>query len=558
MLLDHIEVVGFRGINRLSINVHEMSALLGENSWGKSSLFEALALFLSGSKKSYRFTLDDFHRPPISDLPVINQIYLVFTFKEQFPGESFLRHFDSIQNTWVSLPGGEKKIIYQIDGSVNSEEEVLTKRHFLDENGHRKVFAKEALNNLVNEFTSFIPLLSMSSEQSEGTASNHAPVTHLLKGHRARSEDRIKRIFDRITNSSQQLSELELKQGCDSLAYLFDHYLFKRYSKMIEEPNQEKFKHVDSNFSFHALTRFNDLLKDGHKADRAMLLLVLGRFLEERGEHLFRRGATPILLLEEPENNLHPVNLAITWRFFSLLPMQKIVSTNSAQLLSFFPLSRIQRLVRQTDAIKSYSMNVTHYSNNDLRRIAFHLRMNRPQSLFARAWLLVEGETETWLLTELARLCGYHLIVEGIQVIEFAQCGLKPLIKLAQDLNIEWHVLTDGDSAGQKYASRVKDMLAEHDSIINRLTVLPAYDIEHLFFENGFEDVYLKAANYTKQDLAKLNVNKVIEKAVHKYSKPGLGIAIAEAVELRGAEAIPLLLKRLFSRLVGLARSQSG
>src|SRR3546814_9637684 len=48
-------------------------------------------------------------------------------------------------------------------------------------------------------------------------------------------------------------------------------------------------------------------------------------------------------------------------------------------------------------------------------------------SLFARCWLLVEGETEVWLLNQLARQCGYHFESEGIKVIEFAQCGLKPL-----------------------------------------------------------------------------------------------------------------------------------
>jgi putative ATP-dependent endonuclease of OLD family len=306
------------------------------------------------------------------------------------------------------------------------------------------------------------------------------------------------------------------------------------------------------------LTHFNDLLKTGHKSDRAMLLLVLGEFLEVRGEHLLRRGATPILLLEEPENNLHPVNLAITWSFFSLLPMQKLVSTNSSQLLSFLPLSCVQRLVRGTDLTHSYSLNSKNFSQNDLRRVAFHVRMTRPQSLFARSWLLVEGETETWLLTELSRLCGYNLVVEGVQIIEFAQCGVAPLIKLAQDLHIEWLVLTDGDAAGKKYAARVAEMLLVKDSLINRLVVLPAVDIEHLFFDNGFANVYLQAANYTEKDLARLTTHKIIDKAVHRYSKPGLGLAIASAVEERGTDSIPPLLKRLFSRLVGLARSQSG
>lgn len=556
MLLDHIEIVGFRGINRLSLNVYELGALIGENSWGKSSLFDALSLFLCGPKKNYHFTLDDFHRPPVSTMPTINQIYLVFTFTEQSAGESLLRHFKCINETWITLADKKKSIIYQVSSRVDELGRVYTERNFLDENGHCKTFKKDKLHYLVNEFLSFVPVLRMGNESSDP----NREVTQELNSYRARSEARILRIFQRLTNSSQQLSEMELKKGCEAVAYLFDHYLFRRYGELPIEPEfaHGSLKHVDHSLSFHALTRFNDLFKIGNKVDRAMMLLILGRFLEERGEHLLRRGATPILLLEEPENSLHPVNLAITWRFFSLLPMQKLVTTNSSQLLALFPLSRIQRLVRQTDLIKTYTLNVHHYSHNDLRRIAFHLRMNRAQSLFARAWLLVEGETETWLLTELARLCGFSLVIEGIQIIEFAQCGLNPLIKLAQDLNIEWHVLTDGDAAGQKYATRVKEMLSHTDSLATRLTVLPATDIEHLFFENGFEEVYLKAANYSNQDLIRLGASKVIEKAVHKYSKPGLGIVIAEAVEERGGEAIPLVLKRLFSRLVGFARSQSG
>ena len=87
---------------------------------------------------------------------------------------------------------------------------------------------------------------------------------------------------------------------------------------------------------------------------------------------------------------------------------------------------------------------------------------------------------------------------------------------------------------------------------------MPALDIEHLFFDNGFADIYLEAANYTEKDLARLTASKVIEKAVHKYSKPGLGLAIASAVEARGVDSIPPLLKRLLARLAGLARTQSG
>ncbi|HEY5716605.1 MAG TPA: ATP-dependent endonuclease [Psychromonas sp.] len=554
MLLDQIEIVGFRGINRLSINVKKLSALLGENSWGKSSLFDALSLFLSGTKKAYKFTDDDFHLPPDPEISSNKRIHLVFTFKEQERDESLQRQYNSISAAWNPAKGGIRYIYYQIDGGVTESGNIITRRYFLDNHGQKKLFAKRDLANLVSEFISFVPVLRMGSDLSIMSAEEGADDAEICSK-RASCENKIKRIFKRLNNSSQQLSESEMKMGYQALVYLFDHYLLKHYGRFDFHRDDA---HEQRPFTFQALTHFNDLLKTGRKSDRAMLLLVLGEFLEVRGEHLLRRGASPILLLEEPENSLHPVNLAIAWSFFSLLPMQKLVSTNSSQLLSFMPLSCIQRLVRGRDLTHSYSLRREHFSQNDLRRIAFHVRMTRPQSLFGRSWLLVEGETETWLLSELSRLCGYHLVVEGVQVIEFAQCGVAPLIKLAQDLHIEWHVLTDGDAAGQKYAERVTEMLLAKDTAVNRLSVLPALDIEHLFFENGFADVYLKAANYDEKDLARLATNKIIDKAVHRYSKPGLGLAIASAVEKRGADSIPPLLKRLFSRLVGLARSQSG
>ncbi len=99
MLLDQIEVVGFRGINRLSIHVKELSAFLGENSWGKSSLFDALSLFFSGTRKTYKFTSSDFHQPPNPEISTNKLIHLVFTFKEQWSGESQQRQFYA----WVAI-----------------------------------------------------------------------------------------------------------------------------------------------------------------------------------------------------------------------------------------------------------------------------------------------------------------------------------------------------------------------------------------------------------------------------------------------------------------------
>jgi putative ATP-dependent endonuclease of OLD family len=43
-----------------------------------------------------------------------------------------------------------------------------------------------------------------------------------------------------------------------------------------------------------------------------------------------------------------------------------------------------------------------------------------------------------------------------VKVIEFAQSGLKPLIKFARRMGIQWHVLVDGDEAGKICRDRTR------------------------------------------------------------------------------------------------------
>jgi putative ATP-dependent endonuclease of OLD family len=142
--------------------------------------------------------------------------------------------------------------------------------------------------------------------------------------------------------------------------------------------------------------------------------------------------------------------------------------------------------MRLSDRTIAKSLNTNRFSVDQLRRIGFHIRFHRAGALFARCWLLVEGETEVWLFNELARQCGYDLAAEGVQIVEFAQSGLKSLVKVAKEFGIDWHVVTDGDPAGKKYAHTVRAHL-ENDQERHRLTELPDRDIEHFLYNNGFE-----------------------------------------------------------------------
>jgi len=292
---------------------------------------------------------------------------------------------------------------------------------------------------------------------------------------------------------------------------------------------------------------------------RSMRVMLLGMFstlLQAKGSVVLHPDARPLLLIEDPETRLHPIMMSVAWGLLDQLPLQRITTTNSGELLSLVPVEQICRLVRESGRVAAYSIGPEGLSSEDSRRIAFHIRFNRPSSLFARCWLLVEGETEVWLLNQLARQCGYHFESEGIKVIEFAQCGLKPLLRFARQMGIEWHVLVDGDEAGKKYAATVISNVEKYDDTLRyRLTALPSQDIEHFLYRGGFEDVYRRnaALPYTLP----MSPRRIIDKAIHRTSKPDLAIDVALAASQRGVSSIPPLLRQMFSRVAWLARGRA-
>ena len=127
------------------------------------------------------------------------------------------------------------------------------------------------------------------------------------------------------------------------------------------------------------------------------------------------------------------------------------------------------------------------------------------------------------------------------------------MIKVANQLGIEWHLLADGDEAGAKYITGARSLL-HGDRERERLTGLHERDIEHFLFMNGFESVFRREAKIGPRQSC--SPHKIIDKAIRQRSKPGLALAVVEEAESLGPESIPPLLRQMFARIVALARGQ--
>ncbi|MDH8104461.1 ATP-dependent endonuclease [Klebsiella pneumoniae] len=551
MLLERVEIVGFRGINRLSLMLEQNNVLIGENAWGKSSLLDALTLLLSPEFDLYHFVRDDFWFPPGDIQGREHHLHIILTFRETEPGRHRVRRFRPLQRCWVPCDDGYHRVFYRLEGELAEDDSVMTLRSFIDGEGEALVL--EEIDELARHLVRLMPVLRLRDARFMRRIHNgtvpHSPQIEIT----ARQLDFLSR---ELVSHPQNLSDGQIRQGLSAMVQLLEHYFAEQSSAQTRHRLMRRRSH-DEQRSWRYLDIINRMIdKPGGRSHGVILLGLFATLLQAKGTVRLDRDARPLLLIEDPETRLHPIMLSVAWHLLNLLPLQRVTTTNSGELLSLTPVEQVCRLVRESTRVSAWRLGPGGMNAEESRRIAFHIRFNRASSLFARCWLLVEGETETWVINELARQCGHHFDAEGVKVIEFAQSGLKPLIKFARRMGIQWHVLVDGDEAGKKYAATVRGLL-NNDRELERdhLTSLPALDMEHFMYRQGFDDVYHRVAQIP--DNVPMNMRRVITKAIHRSSKPDLAIEVAMEAGRRGVDAVPTLLKKMFSRVLWLARGRA-
>ena len=551
MHLERVEIVGFRGINRLSLMLEQNNVLIGENAWGKSSLLDALTLLLSPEFDLYHFVREDFWFPPGDIQGREHHLHIILTFRENEPGRHRVRRYRPLSNCWVPCDDGYQRLFYRLQAELADDDSLKTLRSFI--NGEGEALELDDIDELARHLVRLMPVLRLRDARFMRRIHNgtvpHSPQIEIT----ARQLDFLSR---ELVHHPQNLTDGQIRQGLSAMVQLLEHYFAEQSSAQSRHRLMRRHSH-DEQRSWRYLDIINRMIdKPGGRSHRVILLGLFSTLLQAKGTVRLDRDARPLLLIEDPETRLHPIMLSVAWHLLNLLPLQRVTTTNSGELLSLTPVEHVCRLVRESSRVSAWRLGPGGMNAEDSRRIAFHIRFNRASSLFARCWLLVEGETETWVINELARQCGHHFDAEGVKVIEFAQSGLKPLIKFARRMGIEWHVLVDGDEAGKKYAATVRGLLND-DKMLERdhLTALPAMDMEHFMYRQGFDDVYHRVAQLPIN--IPMNMRRVITKAIHRSSKPDLAIEVAMEAGRRGVDAIPALLKKMFSRVLWLARGRA-
>lgn len=607
MQIVHATVERYRGIARLSVDFGPTTVLIGENDAGKSTLIRAIAVCLGGGAPAGTMEIEprDRHGEATGAGPIRIRLHL----SASEPREWERLATKALRDLTGPDRDGRPGVVLDVTADMTETDPTrrvrwaIRRPGVVDESGDHQGKAggetgdRRAVGTdpaLLTELRRVCPAIVIPVDRpflrGEPPASTDEPGARPGDGHAgmrpapATAHDallgRARALYRRVAGMTRPVREEDLDRvlassGAGAMAVLG----WLRHAHPTADAD------ADTSASARRIDRPGGALtltEEGAKAwrpgsglARLAALLVLGALLEieghANGEAPGRRapdhpggrdGIRPIVIVEDAEAHLHPRLLAAAASILAELPVQKILTSNSGELLTFLPLESVRRLVRTREGTRVHAVHPDALSVDDRRRIGYHVRVGRAGAFFARCWLLVEGETEFWLLGEIAAAIGFDFALEGIRCLEYAQAGVEPLVRLAEAMGIEWHLLTDGDRMGGEYQDAARD--ASRRAVgRTRVTRLEEPDIEYCLFEHGYADVYLQAAGFADVASAQgrrgqpLSTRAIIDRAIRSRSKPALALDAIDAMRRRGradGRHVPAILRRVVEQVVEQAR----
>ena len=247
MYLERIEVTGYRGISRLTIDLNVQTVLIGENSWGKTSLLRGLWCLLGNGNIPYEFVQDDFYSE-VTDFNESNDdkykysrdrfVSFVLTFRERVLGESHAaKPLSDFKSIWVKSSDQYARIHYYVNGTMNKNGTVFTEHVFLDANGN---VIPNIDDNLVMELIALNPVFRLRDGRTgfenyddEGEEIEDGVNLEIqtredrtyTRCNYSELEDNITRLFRSYLNKDGNcISPSVIKDGIRSVEMLLEHY----------------------------------------------------------------------------------------------------------------------------------------------------------------------------------------------------------------------------------------------------------------------------------------------------------------------------------------------
>jgi putative ATP-dependent endonuclease of OLD family len=552
VFLDELHVANFRAIRQARLSFDATTTLIGENGCGITSLLAALSLALRDDDVSALTPSDRHH--PAGAAKADDDVRIQLTFRERVTGEWDQDCHAPLRPHLPPAAGRRRLVLELVPGSSPPGRPRVLTAHVLG------VRSEAATRTVVRHLRMMTPVLRIGAGSltvhgdRPGRAVAAGPA---VPGAVAALVRRIVAAADEVLSGTAQHPEACIAAGADAARELL------AISPRHIDPARAGLAYpvleilgLDAERPRPARARGDTGARTGTSVtgtEGLGTLLLLAGILRGMPDGL-APGAEPLWIVEDPEAHLHPMTVASMLGVLGRIRWQKIITTQSGDLLAARPLADVRRLVRHDGVVRVTRVAPRALPREHLRRVGYHLRVHRGVAMFARVWLFVEGESEHWILPQVAQVLGYDLATEGVCCVGFAQCGLEPLVRTARAFGIDWHLLADGDQAGQQYVAQARAWLGGGD-IRDHVTGLDAPDIEHCFWRHGHADVIGEVAGLSVNPDPRASARQTISRAVTRRSKPYLALKLVESVAARGPAGVPPPLVAVIETCVRLARA---
>ena len=558
MRLTNVTIRNFRCIRELSLDLDETTILIGENNTGKTAVLEAVRSCLErlrgrGRRQfgEYDYRLAHEDASPTEADPIDIELTFVESDTEPWADEvgqtlADIVAFDADNHRRIAL-----RVASQYDSDAN---DFITDWNFLNAEGEPLSGTARSSSQL-SSFQALVPVFYLSALRD---ASRHfissGRFWRSFLGELGLPETEREALEAQLEDLNQRLIEVhgplaEVREHLESAKDVVD--LGAAEAVTIDALPTKLFSLL-SRAQVHLASRSGARIPvtvQGEGTQSLAVLLLFGAFLRSELSDLDPH-AEAITALEEPEAHLHPSATRSLMHLLNDVPGQKLISTHSGHLLSTVSASAIRRLAYKGSDIRAYRIDVNALSDEERRKFDSHVRRSRGELLFARCWLLVEGETEVVLFTRAADLLGLSLDRAGVHCVEYSWSDVGMLAKVANQLGIASYCIIDDDSGRQQYERRVQGVAGGVEA--------PYENVEMLLCKEGFGDLYESRMSQQKPPPTATPGTddywrQVLDACPNKLNKPATA---AEAVaRMAKSGTVPTLLGNILLKAVALAET---
>ena len=550
--LDAIHVKNFRALRDVRIQLSSTTLLIGENNCGKTSLLEAIRLILTrgGGRKTGTFEPYDYHLAnPTSEPQSADPISITLTFKTN-PGEQLDDEFiQTLGDILVTDAAGQSLLVFRVTSGFDATlNDFISEWQFLDDAGN-PLGPKSKRPAVLQDFQRLFPIFYLSALRDAVREFRTGSYWTPFIKNPSIPQDIKEKLQEQINelNKSVLDAHASLKTIKTQLAKIQELVPLGKANTVGIDALPGRISDLLTGTQVSMSTAGGasiPLARHGAGTQSLSVLFLFQAYLNAMLTQQYSELSSPILALEEPEAHLHPFATRSLWSTLDAVPGQKIIASHSGDLVANAPIESIRRLYVAGGDCKIGVVTDGLLSTDDKRKIQFHIQGSRGELLFARCWLLYEGETEHWMLEGLARVSGKDIDRWGVRMVAYRQSGHECLFKVANALGIPWFLVADGDNQGTatvKGGQGYLDGAKEQDRIMQ----LTEDTIELHLCANGLGVPFEKHLSPQKQGLVKSQKGtaqywKEVMEAQSKGSKPAVIQEVMQLIE-QGATPPPAL-----------------